>query len=88
MNDYLTTEDVQGAARKQYAEATRRFNIAADRADAAFARYFTKLQAGEPTNGAAVARADNLASYASADLAVAETAMYAAGLDDEVELQS
>lgn len=61
-------------ARSVYYEAMRK-------EDEAFLRYFTKLQAGERTNGAAVARLGNLANYASTDLAIAQGHLYKLDID-------
>lgn len=55
-----------------------------ERADQAFARYFTKLQAGVATNGAAASRLANEANYASADLHAAENVLYGLGVDPDV----
>ena len=51
--------------------------------DAAFARYFAKRQAGEPTNGAAVSRLANRVNYLSADLESASGPLWDADLDPE-----
>lgn len=75
-----------------YRAARAAYYAAAAREDAAFARYFTKRQAGVATNGAAVSRLSNLTSYASTELYSAQSALYRLDLDpwavddaDEVE---
>ena len=69
------------AAIETYRARRTAFFKAAEAADAAFLRWFTKRQNGEPTNAAAATRLANLTSYASADLAVAEGALYALDID-------
>lgn len=64
-----------------YRAARTAWLAAGDRSDAAFSRYFAKLRAGEPTNGAAVARLDNLTNYASAALYQAQGALYKLDID-------
>lgn len=74
------TPDVQSridAFRAAYAARKK----AADNADAAFARYFRKREAGEPTNGAAWQRLENEANYLSADLQTAADRLYAVDID-------
>lgn len=51
------------------------------KADAAFKRYFSKLQRGERTNGAATARLENEANYLAADLSVAQGKLFALDLN-------
>lgn len=55
-----------------YRVAREAFTVAADAADAAWTRWFTKRQRGAATNGAQASRLANEASYKSADLASAE----------------
>lgn len=72
-------------AKHEYIEARIAYEAASDKADAAFTRYFTKLNAGEPTNGAQANRLANEASYLSADLYSAEAPLYALDIEpDEV----
>jgi hypothetical protein len=52
-------------------------------ADAAFARWFTKLQAGESCNGAAVSRLENRANYLTADMESAAFPIWKAELDPD-----
>jgi len=52
-------------------------------ADAAFARYFSKRQAGAPANGAAYSRLENRANYLSADLEGASFPLWQAELDPD-----
>ena len=49
--------------------------------DAAFARYFDKRMRGERTNGAAMQRIGNRASYASADMSGAQSELFRRELD-------
>lgn len=67
-----------------YIAARTEYERVGDLADAAFARYFSKRQAGEPTNGAACARLDNRASYLSAAVSSAEYGVWTTS-DDEVD---
>lgn len=72
---------------ERYRSVRSAYLEAVEREDAAFRRYFAKVQAGEPTNGAAVSRLSNVTSYLSADLAVAEGRLYAAEVDPrEIDL--
>ena len=66
---------------EQYRAARAAYYEAAAREDAAFLRYFQKLQNGERTNGAAVSRLGNLTNYASAELAQAQGALWALDID-------
>lgn len=68
-------------AREAFRLAWAEWRAAQDKADAAFVRYFTRLQAGERTNAAQATRLQNAANYLSADLAVAAGALYRAGID-------
>lgn len=52
-----------------------------DLSDATFKRYFSKLQRGEPTNGAACARMDNRLNYASAAMYSAQGFLYKLDID-------
>lgn len=69
------------AAIAAYREAREVFTVAADKADAAWMRWFTKRQAGVAANGAQAARLANQANYASADLATAESKVWAHEID-------
>jgi hypothetical protein len=66
---------------EQYRAARAAYYEAARREDDAFRRYFLKIRAGEPTNGAAVSRLSNLTNYASAALANAQSALYRLDID-------
>lgn len=75
----MTVEQAQAVER--YRAARDAYYAAVDREDAAFGRYFSKLQAGTPTNGAAVQRLSNLANYASADMFSAQGKLWNLDLD-------
>lgn len=77
----MSLADLSPADLAAYRAARDAYLAAGDRADAAFRRYFAKIRAGEPTNGAAVARLENIASYLSADLFNAQAALFAADVD-------
>lgn len=76
-----TLSDAQSAAITAYRASRDAFDLCAKREDEAFRRYFNKLQAGEPTNGAAVSRLSNLTNYASAALSSAQSALYRVDID-------
>jgi len=79
-----TNTDRKGAASETidaYRAARDAYYVAAAREDATFARYFAKRVNGEKTNGAAVSRAMNVTSYASAEMAQAQGRIYAMGMD-------
>lgn len=69
------------AAIANYRTKRDEFLALSDRADAAFARYFAKLQNGEPTNAAQATRLSDLTNYASADVSGAAAPLWAAGID-------
>lgn len=69
------------AAAAAYRDVRGRWMEACHRADNAFARYFAKLQAGEVTNGAAVARLDNAVNELSAVLYSAQSELFRCELD-------
>jgi len=75
----LTPE--QREAVEAYRAARAAFDLAADREDAAFRRWFDKVQAGEPTSGAAASRLANEANYRSADLSSAQGRLFRLDLD-------
>lgn len=64
-----------------YRTARTVFGAAADAADAAWMRWFTKRQNGERANGAQASRLANVANYMSADLATAESRVWAIEID-------
>jgi hypothetical protein len=59
------------------------FLTAADKADAAFDRYWDKLRQGQPTNAAQACRLSDLANYASADFSSAQGAVWGIDLDSQ-----
>lgn len=65
----------------EFRVAWSRYRVAQDKADQAFARYFTKLQAGGNANGAQASRLSNEANYASADLYTAAGAVWDLDID-------
>jgi hypothetical protein len=77
----LTAAGVSPAALAEYRAQRDRFLALGDRADVAWRRWFDRTIAGERTNGAAAQRLANLANYASADLAQAESPLWDAGVD-------
>lgn len=62
---------------ERYIEARATYEAIQAKADEAFARYFSKREAGERTSGAAWQRIENQANYASAAVASAEIACWA-----------
>jgi hypothetical protein len=80
----LSAEEAEAVAAYR---AIRDAEIAKDGAsDAAFRRYFAKLQAGEPTNGAATRRLENEANELSTRRWSAENALYKLEIDpDDVD---
>ncbi len=76
-NGIVTAEDALANYRAKRTEWLRIGALS----DAAFARYFKKLQNGTPTNGAACARLDNRLNYASADLYGAQGELYKRDID-------
>ncbi len=68
---------------ENYLSVKRAYDVMADKADAAFLRYFEKLQNGERTNAAQATRLANETSYLSADLSHAEGKLWAHGIDPE-----
>lgn len=79
--DELVAAGVSPAALDEYRTQRDRFLALGDRADVAWRRWFERNLAGERTNGAAAQRLANLANYASADLAIAESPLWDAGVD-------
>lgn len=80
----LTVEDEAAIAR--YRDIRDRELAKNEASDAAFRRYFTKLQTGEPTNGAATVRLENEANELSAQRWSAESALYKLEIDpDEID---
>lgn len=78
----LEREQTQAdAAIASYRAARTAWIEAGDKADAAFLRWHQKLINGEPTNAAQATRLQNEASYRSADLSVAQGALYALEID-------
>ncbi len=71
----------QAIAVEEYRNVRAAYVAASDKADAAFRRFFTKLQAGERTNAAQATRLEYAASYLSADLSSAQSALYRLDLD-------
>lgn len=64
-----------------YRAARAAYYAACEREDAAFARYFRKIQDGVATNGAAVSRLSNLSNYASTLLYQAQSGLYKLDID-------
>lgn len=64
-----------------YREARDAYYAAAKREDAAFGRYWNKVQSGERTNGAAVARLSNITNEKSCALYSAMSDIYALDID-------
>lgn len=77
----MSLADVSPADLAAYRAARDAYLAAGDRMDAAFRRYFTKLQAGERTNGAGVARLDNIAADLSTVLYNSQSPLFRADVD-------
>lgn len=77
----LVNEGAALALVNDFKAAWAAYRAAQDKADEAFARWFSKRQSGEPTNGAQASRLQNEASYLSADLAGAALKLYALDID-------
>jgi hypothetical protein len=75
-------ESVQQAQR-EYREVRDAYLATQAKADAAFNRYFEKLNAGEPTNGAQATRLSDAANYLSADLSSAAISLWNLDIDPE-----
>lgn len=65
----------------EYRKARDAYYAAGAKADAAFARWFTKRQNGERTSGAAAARLANQTNWLSAEMVSAQGKLYALGVD-------
>lgn len=77
----LVCEGAALALINEFKAAWAAYRTAQDKADAAFARWFTKRQSGQPTNAAQATRLANEANYLSADLASAAGRLYAVEID-------
>lgn len=71
----------QEAVVDSYRAARDAYYAAVEREDAAFRRYFDKIQSGNPTNGAAVSRLSNRSNELSAALYSAQGPVYDLDLD-------